>query len=177
MLFRSSRSGGGFGRRLENDFVAEAVLIAQKAQVPVKVVWTREDDLQNDFYRPFGVHRLTATLDASGKLNGWAHRVAATARKYRAANMEDDPDWAGCVDPDGIPAGCVENYVAEFLPVDFSIARGWWHAPLPTFSAFPVESFLDEVAVATGQDPLALDRKSTRLNSSHEFVSRMPSSA
>ena len=150
------RSGGGFGRRLENDFVAEAVLIAQKARVPVKLVWTREDDLQNDFYRPFGVHRLTATLDPSGKVNGWAHRVAATARKYRAADMEDDPDWIGCVDPDGIPAGCVENYLAEFLPVDCSIARGWWHSPLPTFSAFPVESFLDEVAVAAGQDPLAL---------------------
>jgi isoquinoline 1-oxidoreductase beta subunit len=150
------RSGGGFGRRLENDFVAEAVLIAQKARVPVKLVWTREDDLQNDFYRPFGVHRLTATLDAGGKVNGWAHRVAATARKYRAPDMDDDADWIGCVDPDGFPAGCVDHYLAEFLPVEFSLPRGWWHSPLPTFSAFPVESFLDEVAVAAGQDPLAL---------------------
>jgi isoquinoline 1-oxidoreductase subunit beta len=150
------RSGGGFGRRLANDYVAEAVLVAQKARQPVKVMWTREDDLQNDFYRPFGVHRLTATLDAAGKLNGWAHRVAATARKYRAAGMEDDPDWVGCVDPDGIPAGCIPNYLAEFLPVDFHLARGWWHAPLPTFAAFPVESFLDEVAIAARKDPLAL---------------------
>ena len=150
------RSGGGFGRRLSNDYVAEAVLIAQKAGRPVKLLWTREDDLQNDFYRPFGVHRLTATLDAAGKVTGWAHRVAATARKYRAADLEDDPDWVGCVDPDGIPAGCVGNYLAEFLPVDFHLARGWWHAPLPTFAAFPVESFLDELALAAHQDPLAL---------------------
>jgi isoquinoline 1-oxidoreductase beta subunit len=150
------RVGGGFGRRLENDFVAEAVLVAQKAGGPVKVIWTREDDLQNDFYRPFGAHRLTATLDSSGKVTGWAHRVAATARKYRAADLEDDPEWVGCVDRDGFPAGCVANYLAEFLPVDFSIARGWWHAPLPTFSAFPVESFLDELAIAAGQDPLDL---------------------
>jgi isoquinoline 1-oxidoreductase subunit beta len=150
------RSGGGFGRRLENDFVAEAVLVAQKAGAPVKVIWTREDDLQNDFYRPSGVHRLAATLDASGKVNGWSHRVAATARKYRAAGMEDDPDWVGCVDPDGFPAGCVAHYLAEFLPVEFHLARGWWHAPLPTFSAFPVESFLDEVALAASQDPLDL---------------------
>jgi isoquinoline 1-oxidoreductase beta subunit len=150
------RSGGGFGRRLENDFVAEAVLIAQKAGAPVKVIWTREDDLQNDFYRPFGVHRLAATLDAAGKVNGWSHRVAATARKYRAADMEDDSDWIGCVDPDGFPAGCISNYLAEFLAVDFHLARGWWHAPLPTFSAFPVESFLDEVALASTQDPLEL---------------------
>ena len=103
------------------------------------------------------MHRLTATLDASGKVNGWAHRVAATARKYRAAGMDDDdPDWIGCVDRDGFPAGCVANYRAEFLPVEFRLPRGWWHSPLPTFSAFPVESFLDEVAVAAGQDPLAL---------------------
>src|SRR5215468_125166 len=150
------RSGGGFGRRLANDYVAEAVLVAQKAGQPVKVMWTREDDLQNDFYRPFGVHRLAATLDASGKVNGWSHRVAATARKYRAADMEDDPDWVGCVDPDGFPAGCVAPYLAEFLPVEFHLARGWWHAPLPTFSAFPVESFLDEVALASSRDPLEL---------------------
>jgi isoquinoline 1-oxidoreductase beta subunit len=150
------RSGGGFGRRLSNDYVAEAVLVAQKAGQPVKLVWTREDDLQNDFYRPFGVHRLSASLDAAGKVTGWAHRVAATARKYRAADMEDDPDWVGCVDPDGFPAGCIDNYLAEFLPVDFHLARGWWHAPLPTFAAFPVESFLDEVAIAAHEDPLAL---------------------
>src|SRR6516225_2953681 len=153
---RLPRSGGGFGRRLENDFVAEAVLVAQKLGQPVKVMWTREDDLQNDFYRPFGIHRLTAVLDPSGSVVGWAHRVAATARKHRAAGLEDDPDWIGCVDRDGFPAGCVGNYPAEFLPVDFPIARGWWHAPLPTFAAFPVESFLDEVALAAGRDPLAL---------------------
>ncbi len=150
------RSGGGFGRRLSNDYVAEAVLIAQKSGQPVKLLWTREDDLQNDFYRPFGVHRLSAALDAAGKVTGWTHRVAATARKFRAAGMEDEADWIGCVDPDGFPAGCVANYRAEFLPVDFHLARGWWHAPLPTFAAFPVESFLDEVALAAGADPLAL---------------------
>jgi isoquinoline 1-oxidoreductase beta subunit len=148
------RSGGGFGRRLENDFVAEAVLVAQRAKAPVKVVWTREDDLQNDFYRPYGAHRLAATLDAAGRLTGWAHRVAATPRKYRAVGMEDDPEWVGCVDRDGFPAGCVPNYLSEFLPVDFELARGWWRAPLPTFSAFPVQAFIDEVAAAGGQDPL-----------------------
>jgi isoquinoline 1-oxidoreductase beta subunit len=153
---RLPRVGGGFGRRLANDFVAEAVLVAQQARAPVKVVWTREDDLQNDFYRPFGLHQLTATLDAGGLVTGWAHRVAATARKYRAAGMEDEDDWIGCVDPDGFPAGCVANYRSEFLPVELGIPRGWWRAPLPTFVAFPVESFLDEVARAAGTDPLAL---------------------
>jgi isoquinoline 1-oxidoreductase subunit beta len=153
---RLPRVGGGFGRRLENDFVAEAVLVAQAAGTPVKVMWTREDDLQNDFYRPFGLHQLRATLDAQGRLTSWAHRVAATPRKYRAAGMEDEADWVGCLDRDGFPAGCVASYLSEFVPVDFSIPRGWWRAPLPTFSAFPVESFLDEVALASGTDPLAM---------------------
>jgi len=153
---RLPRVGGGFGRRLQNDFVAEAVLVAQAAGTPVKVMWTREDDLQNDFYRPFGLHQLRASLDAQGRLTSWAHRVAATPRKYRAAGMEDAADWVGCVDPDGFPAGCVASYLAEFVPVDFSIPRGWWRAPLPTFCAFAVESFLDEVALASGTDPVTL---------------------
>jgi isoquinoline 1-oxidoreductase beta subunit len=153
---RLPRAGGGFGRRLANDFIAEAVLVAQAVHAPVKVYWTREDDLQNDFYRPFGIHSMIATLDSRRSITGWAHRVAATPRKYRAAGMEDDPDWIGCVDPDGFPAGCVPAYLSEFLPVDFTRARGWWRAPLPTFSAFPVQSFVDEIATAAGKDPLTL---------------------
>ncbi len=142
---RLPRVGGGFGRGLQNDFVAEAVLVAQSVKAPVKLIWTGEEDLQNDFYRPFGLHQLTATLDAQGGVSSWAHRVAATPRKYRAAGMEEDSDWVGCADPDGFPAGCVANYLSEFVPVEFSLARGWLRGPLPTFSAFAVQSFVDEV--------------------------------
>jgi isoquinoline 1-oxidoreductase subunit beta len=149
------RSGGGFGRRLENDFVAEAVHVAQAVKAPVKLVWMREDDLTNDFYRPFGVHALAATLDARGAVTGWSHRVVATARAWRSG-MTDAPPWVGCADPDGFPAGCVANYRADFAPVDFGLARGWWRAPLPTFAAFPVQCFVDEVAEAAGRDPLEL---------------------
>jgi len=149
------RSGGGFGRRLENDFVAEAVLVAQAVGKPVKLLWTRDDDLQNDFYRPFGVQRLRAAADKHGKLTGWSHRVAATSRKWRA-DREDDPDWVGTLDVDGFPANCVPNYLAEFVNVDFGLARGWWRAPLHTFAAFATQSFVDEVAVALKRDPLAL---------------------
>jgi isoquinoline 1-oxidoreductase beta subunit len=153
---RLRRVGGGFGRGLQNDFVAEAVLVAQAANAAVKVIWTREDDLQNDFYRPFGLHQLAATLDAQGRVSSWAHRVAATPRKYRAAGMEEESDWIGCADPDGFPAGCMANYLSEFMPVELTLARGWVRGPLPTFSAFPVQSFVDEVALAAGADPLAL---------------------
>ena len=149
------RSGGGFGRRLENDFVAEAVLVAQAVGKPVKLLWTRDDDLQNDFYRPFGVQRLRAAIDKDGKLQGWSHRVAATSRTFRAGRGEA-PDWMGTLDIDGFPANCVPNYLAEFVNLDFGLARGWWRAPLHTFASFATQSFVDEVAVALKRDPLEL---------------------
>ena len=149
------RSGGGFGRRLENDFVAEAVMIARQVQRPVKLLWSRDDDLRNDFFRPFGVQRLRASVDAAGKLTGWSHRVAATSRKWRAGRG-DDPDWVGTLDIDGFPANCVPNYLAEFVDVPFCLARGWWRAPLHTFAAFATESFVDEVAHALNRDPVEL---------------------
>jgi isoquinoline 1-oxidoreductase subunit beta len=149
------RSGGGFGRRLENDFVAEAVQVAQAVRKPVKVIWTRDDDLRNDFYRPFGVQRLRAAADETGKLTGWSHRTAATSRKTRAFG-DDAPDWIGTLDIDGFPANCVPNYLAEFVNVEFGLARGWWRAPLHTFAAFATQSFVDEVAVALKRDPLEL---------------------
>jgi isoquinoline 1-oxidoreductase beta subunit len=149
------RSGGGFGRRLENDFVAEAVLVAQAVKRPVKLLWTRDDDLQNDFYRPFGVQRLRAAADKGGKVTGWSHRVAATSRKTRA-NRSDDPEWVGTLDIDGFPANCVPNYLSEFVNVEFGLARGWWRAPLHTFAAFATQSFVDEVASALKLDPLEL---------------------
>jgi isoquinoline 1-oxidoreductase beta subunit len=149
------RSGGGFGRRLFNDFVGEAVQVARAVNRPVKLLWTREDDLQNDWFRPFGVHRLRAAVDASGKVQGWQHRVAATGMKFRA-DFGDAPDWIGVQDKDAFPAGCVPHYLSEFVPVEFGLARGWWRAPVPTFVAFATQSFTDEVAVALERDPLAL---------------------
>ncbi|HSC05683.1 MAG TPA: molybdopterin cofactor-binding domain-containing protein, partial [Steroidobacteraceae bacterium] len=156
---RLVRSGGGFGRRLENDYVAEAVYIARVVKAPVKLLWSREDDLRNDFYRPFGVHAFAAALDSQGNVTGWRHRVAATSRKWRVEDMGDAEDWIGCADPDGFPAGSVPNYSCEFSAVEFGLARGWWRAPLPMFVAFPTQSFVDEVAIASGQDPLALRLK------------------
>jgi isoquinoline 1-oxidoreductase beta subunit len=156
---RLVRSGGGFGRRLENDYVAEAVYIARVVKAPVQLLWSREDDLRHDFYRPFGVHAFAAALDSQGNVTGWRHRVAATSRKWRVEDMGDADPWIGCADPDGFPAGSVPNYSCEFSAVDFGLARGWWRAPLPMFVAFPTQSFVDEVAIASGQDPLALRLK------------------
>ncbi len=151
---RMPRSGGGFGRRLENDFVAEAVHVAKVLKAPVRIIWTREDDMQHDWYRPSGIHRLSATLDAQDTLTGWSHRGAASDRRFRLPERASSPSWLGCLDPDAFPAGCIEHYSAEFIPLEFGLARGWWRGPLPSFTAFAIQSFVDEVAAATGQDPL-----------------------
>ena len=148
------RSGGGFGRKLENDFVAEAVHIAQGVKGPVKLIWKREDDLQNDWYRPSGVHALSASLDKNNVLTGWSHRVAATDRRFRQPGFAEADAWIACLDPDQVPAGCVPNHQAAFTPLEFGLARGWWRGPLPTFTAFAIQSFMDEVAQAAGADPL-----------------------
>jgi isoquinoline 1-oxidoreductase beta subunit len=152
---RMTRAGGGFGRRLENDFVAEAVLVAKAAGKPIKLMWTREDDLQHDFYRPFGVHALAATLDRRKKVTSWTHRCAATPRPYRE-NGRKRRIFDGCLEPDDFPAGLVANLDKTFFAVPSGMPRGWWRAPLHTFHAFSVQSFIDEIAVATKQDAVKL---------------------
>jgi isoquinoline 1-oxidoreductase beta subunit len=152
---RMTRAGGGFGRRLENDFVAEAVLVAKAAGKPIKLMWTREDDLQHDFYRPFGVHALAATLDRRKKVTSWTHRCAATPRPYRE-NGRKRRIFDGCLEPDDFPAGLVANLDKTFFAVTSGMPRGWWRAPLHTFHAFSVQSFIDEIAIATKQDAVKL---------------------
>ena len=152
---RMTRAGGGFGRRLENDFVGEAVLIAKAAGKPVKLIWTRDDDLQHDFYRPFGVHALAATLDRKKKVTSWSHWCAATPRPYRE-NGRKRRIFDGCLEPDDFPAALVANLDKTFFSVPSGMPRGWWRAPIHTFHAFSVQSFVDEVAVATKQDAVKL---------------------
>lgn len=153
---RMTRAGGGFGRRLKNDYVAEAVMIAKKVGAPVKLMWSRDDDLRHDFYRPFGVHQLSATLDKKNVLTGFAHLCAATPVNYRNAGMKDKPIGIGCLEPDDFPAGLVPNLDKRFFALESGMPRGWWRAPLHTFHAFAVQSFIDEIAVETKQDAVAL---------------------
>lgn len=151
-----TRVGGGFGRRLDNDFVAEAVRVAQAAKLrEVKLVWTREDDMRHDFFRPFGIHDLEAGLDAGGALQAWRHRVLATPRNYRESGMATAPAWNGVNDPDGMPAQRVPNYRNEYTALASRMPRGWWRAPVHTFNAFAIQSFVDELAHASKRDPLA----------------------
>jgi isoquinoline 1-oxidoreductase beta subunit len=151
-----TRAGGGFGRRLTNDFVAEAALVSKATGWPIKLMWTRSDDLQHDFFRPFGHHEMTATLDARRRVTGWTQRLASASKYYRRANVKPEEMWTAELYPDDFPAGLVPNYRLEWHSVTSGITRGSWRAPAHTANAFVVQSFLDEVAHAIGQDPLAL---------------------
>ncbi|MGH8131435.1 MAG: molybdopterin cofactor-binding domain-containing protein [Steroidobacteraceae bacterium] len=151
-----TRVGGGFGRRLTSDYVAEAALISKATGWPIKLVWTRADDLQHDFFRPFGHHELIATLDSGNHITGWTHRLASASKYYRRPNMKPEGLWESELYPDDFPARLVPNYRLEWHGVTSGIPRGSWRAPAHTANAFVVQSFLDEIALATGQDPLAL---------------------
>lgn len=153
---RLTRAGGSYGRRLRNDFVAEAVLIAKAAGKPVKLVWTREDDLRHDFYRPLGVHQMAATLDRRARITGWSHRCAATPRNDRDSRLAGQPVWAGCLAPDSFPAGLVEHFEKTFQAVPAGLPRGDFPGGAHSFSAFAEQCFIDEIAVATKQDAVQL---------------------
>ena len=142
------RGGGSFGRRLDNDYVAEAVVVAKAAGKPIKLMWTRADDLQHDRYRPFGVHALAASLDAHNRISAWSHHCAATPLDAKTPN-------AGLLDEAAFPAGFVGHLEQIFftLPTRLPLAAGPW---LDAFRAFAVESFIDELAVISRQDAVKL---------------------
>ncbi len=151
-----TRLGGGFGRRLTVDYVAEATLVSQKIGAPVKVQWTREDDLAHDYFRPGGVHHLKAGLDDEGRVIAWAHRLASPSKYYRRPNVPPEDQWKAEIYPDDFPAGLVPNLRLEYHSMPSGAPRGSWRAPAHTANAFAVQSFLDELAQETGRDPLAL---------------------
>jgi isoquinoline 1-oxidoreductase subunit beta len=144
-----TRIGGGFGRRLHNDYMAEAAWIAREAGAPVKLVWSREDDFQHDSYRPAGVHALKAGLDGKGRL---------VALKDHFVSFGDGKAFvvAGDMHHDAItPVGVIDHleYAATMQPL--GLRTGWLRAPRSNGMAFVFESFLDELAHAAGADPLA----------------------
>ena len=149
--------GGGFGRRLESDGVTRATQIAKEVDGPVKVVWTREEDIQHDMYRPYFFDRLSGGIDANGRLVAWNNRFAGSSIIARwlppAFNKGLDPDTTeGAIDlVYGIPNFHVE-YVRKEPP---GIPTAFWRSVGPSHNVFVTESFIDELAAATKQDPVA----------------------
>lgn len=146
------RSGGGFGRRLSADYAVEAIVISKKAGKPVHVIWTREDDIKNDLYRPAGVYAVKAALDTQNKLTAWTVNASTTSR-YAFANSESSHHTTE-IFPDAFPAGFVPNLRIEYTAVKTNLPMGAWRAPGHNATTFVDESFLDEMAHLAKKDPV-----------------------
>src|SRR6185295_2927711 len=148
--------GGGFGRRLDVDGVVRAVQIGQQVEGPVKVVWTREEDVQHDMYRPYWFDRMSAGLDDKGIPVAWSHRFAGSSVMARWAppvfNNGLDPDTTeGAIDLDYT----LPNLHVEYLRVEPpGIPTAFWRSVGPSHNVFVTESFIDELAAAARQDPI-----------------------
>src|SRR5438132_402044 len=146
--------GGGFGRRFELDFIKEALEASKATGVPVKVIWSREDDTRNAQYRPACYHRLQAGLDASGQPVAWAHRVVAPSIMARVfpdtvKNGLDEEAVEGGV---GMPYA-VPNVHGDYVRTGHGIPAGFWRSVNNSYNGFVVESFIDELAHAAKKDP------------------------
>ena len=127
------RIGGGFGRRLLADYVCEAIAISKAINAPVKVTWTREDDIQHDYYRPCSYHHVSAALDEKNNLIAWKSSVSSTSRYlFRGSEPSDGSE----VFKDGFPASFVPNFLLDYSPVSTKVSTGAWRAPGHTANAF-----------------------------------------
>jgi len=151
--------GGGFGRRGEQDFVIDAIETSRAAGAPVKVIWTREDDIRHDYYRPATYNRLAAALNEQGMPVAWRHRIAGPSirerdSRERETSGEDFSATEGALNlPYAIPAIRV-----SYARVNSAVPVGYWRSVASSQNAFITECFLDEVAAAGGKDPYALRR-------------------
>jgi len=136
-----TRQGGGFGRRLSADYAIEATHVSKLVKAPVKVVWTREDDMTGGTYRPAVRYRFEAALDKSGQMIGY---------KLRGVGMNSGNPTR----EDNFPSGAVDNLLIDSVEHKSPITTGPWRAPITNFLAYAEQSFLDEVAEAAGKDPI-----------------------
>jgi isoquinoline 1-oxidoreductase beta subunit len=152
--------GGGFGRRLEVDNVIQAVSFAKQARGPLKIIWTREEDIQHDMYRPYYYDRLSARLDTRGMPVAWFHRVTGSSIMSRFA----PPMVKNGVDPDAVEGAADLQYAIPNLRVEYvrheppGVPTAFWRGVGPTHNIFVVESFIDELAHAGKTDPVAFRR-------------------
>ena len=146
--------GGGFGRRLEVDFIVQAAQISKAVAKPVKMVWSREDDTQNDFYRPMALNQLAATLGADGKPTAMTFRLTSQSVTQRAFGLPKDT-----LDPFMAEAGVapydIPNTRHDLVIHDTGLRAGYWRSVSHALNAFANESFVDEMAIAAGKDPYA----------------------
>jgi isoquinoline 1-oxidoreductase beta subunit len=148
--------GGGFGRRLETDFIAQALKVGKQVGTPVKVTYTREEDVQHDMYRPYYYDVISAGLDANGKPVAWQHRIVGSSIMARFA----PPAFKNGLDPDAVEVSAdlpydLPNQFIDYVrqePMD--VPTAFWRGVGPTRGTFVVESFMDELAVQAKVDPV-----------------------
>ena len=150
-----TRSGGGFGRRLSADYIVEAAAIAKRINAPIKLTWSREDDLRHDHYRAGGFHFLRGALDSRGKLTAWHnHFVTFANRVTREGQSILQPGSGASLSGDEFPGRWVANCLLEQTPMECGIPMGPWRAPGSNVFAWVFHSFIDELAHSAGRDPL-----------------------
>jgi isoquinoline 1-oxidoreductase beta subunit len=151
--------GGGFGRRSEQDFVIDAVEASRAAGAPVKVIWTREDDIRHDYYRPATYNRLAAALDERGMPEAWRHRIAGPSIAQREAREPETSgeDFSATEGALNLPYA-IPNIHVTYARVNTAVPVGYWRSVASSQNAFITECFLDEVAAAGGKDPCELRR-------------------
>ncbi len=137
-----TRLGGGFGRRLQNDYAVEAAELSSIMKAPIKLIWTKEDDMTGGTYRPAVRYRFEAALDAAGNMTGY---------KLRGVGINS----GNSTRENNFPSGSVDNLLIDSVEHKSPITTGAWRAPITNFLAYAEQSFLDEVAVAAGKDPVA----------------------
>jgi isoquinoline 1-oxidoreductase subunit beta len=163
--------GGGFGRRFEIDVVEEAIGISKMTGKPVKLLWTREEDMQNDFYRPANCCKIEAGIDAEGRLTAWSHKVVVPSIFARVfpGQMKDGIDPAAVEGISNMEYEIPHMYV-EYVRYDSLVPVGFWRSVGSSHNAFTVESFIDEVAHQAKTDPLEFRLK---LLKNHKRASRV----
>jgi isoquinoline 1-oxidoreductase beta subunit len=150
--------GGGFGRRFESDFIAEAVEVSKAMGAPVKVTWSREDDMQHDYYRTASVARFTAGLDADGWPLVWMNRIACPSLLSRFGPVKNNLDSRSVEGCDSVPYA-IPNILVDYQMTDAGIPIGFWRSVGNSQNGFFLESFIDEIAAAGKKDPYELRRR------------------
>ncbi len=148
--------GGGYGRKLENDYVAQATSIAKASGKPVRMIWSREDDMTHDYYRPISLSQLTGGFDSTGKLTGLSSKLTSpsvTARAFPGFVVDGSDPFMN--EGSANLTYNIANYRAENVIHDTGIRVGYWRAVSNNLNAFALESFMDELARSAGKDPVA----------------------
>jgi isoquinoline 1-oxidoreductase beta subunit len=154
VIVHTTQMGGGFGRRYQADFVMEAAQVAKTTGKPVMVLWTREDDMQHDFYRPASYHKCQGVVDAAGNLAAWKHFQTSTSIAAKWSEKGEQDSGKG-----EFGTGATVPYASPNIRIEYTLAhssapRAWWRSVEHSSSGFVVESFVDELAAAAGEDPL-----------------------